>query len=110
MTPEQIQQALDYLRKLGEAAVTKGYDILSRQVLFNAIHDVIWVLVGIALTILGACLIKGRSADDGWWWMAMLGLIFGAVLIFVFIFPAINALINPDWMAIQMILNAASGK
>jgi hypothetical protein len=113
MNIELVQQIVDYIKKLAEPLVTAGYTLVLKQVQYIMIRDIVFtvLLIGVLITliVLFKKAIKWCDGDgDG------IGAIIGLSL-FLFV-PTIitivanissilNTLINPDWVAIQMIMS-----
>ena len=114
MTPEQIQQLIDYLRSIGEAAVTKGFELSLKQVYVHLAQNVFWSFFGLGLWATAFWAIRrAKAADAGGRWdmwseqatyvvVAASGLIFGAMALLPSIHNVIGIAINPEWYAIQI--------
>jgi len=129
---EQINSVINNLaEKLGVAA-EKLYPVLVKQVYVDAVSKAVTSLVGLAVIIAVIFVIK--KLKSGWWkklsemdhnryetiddelsrgltiaGVSMAGII-GILLFLVPISGIVGRIINPDWYAIQMILEKISGQ
>jgi hypothetical protein len=108
---ELLRQVLEYIRTTGELLVSKGYEIVSKQVVVECIWSSIIILISISLLVLGIILLNKampRTSDDagGIVILSLMFMVLSGILFFVHMPRVINALVNPDWMAIQLILNS----
>ena len=115
MDIELLEQIIEYLRNLAEPAVSAGWNIMMKQVQYQAISNLVGALIGILgsygafrLFIFGA---KKKQEDwnEPWEIIFAGGVLLSIVSIpvfFICLFSALNAFINPEWLAIQMILSA----
>lgn len=123
MTPEQIQQLIDYMRDMGELAVSKGFELAMRQVYASAITNFIWAIVtliglGVSIWALkqGITAVKDHSSwqykSDAEFWGTIFG-IFGIVIFGLLagalITDAIKYLVNPEWYAIDLLFGLITG-
>ena len=111
MTEEQIQQLIDYLRMLGEAAVDKGFALAMLEVKVRIIQNAIGAVVGLALFPLGIWTWKKHQQDkygmwDLWTFFSMLA---GAIVFLVTALSLVGYALNPEWRAIRIVLSAISG-
>jgi len=112
MNIELVQQIVDYIKKLAEPLATAGYELVLKQVRYELIVNIIWSIVGLGL-IIGSIFFWKKVKHFDWigaeYVLGILMTGLGIGLFFGFLFPAINTIVNPDWMAIQMIMNLVSG-
>jgi hypothetical protein len=115
---EQINSVINNLaEKLGVAA-DKVYPMLVKQSYISGIADIIWIIVSIVIiSIFGRLLFKSikNPITDKWndwtgWQIGKTIITICILLIFVIVFSVclndgINALGNPEWYAIQNIIN-----
>lgn len=122
MTPEQIDNLINYLINTGELLATEGYNLALRQVLING-----WVWVGIGCAFFLAtigCLSYAAKMDkvatkiasqnrhqfaiERWHEKESEGYV-SALFAFIFsvvgIGIGISRLLNPGWYAIQKLMN-----
>lgn len=128
MTPEQVSELIEYLKGLGELAVSKGFEVAMRQVSVMIATHVIYVLVGIVLLVVAIALWKSAnkmrermedqepkktewgdwSPEDKFTVLRILSVIAGItsiVCIMDSIIKIASYLLNPDWYAIQLMLD-----
>ena len=67
MTEELIQQLIDYLRTIGEAAVDKGFALAMLEVKVRIIQNTMGTVVGLVLMAL-APLAWGKYKEDKWYY------------------------------------------
>lgn len=122
MTPEQIQEIIDYLRSLGEVVLNKGFELALREVYVDAAECFIALIIAIVMMRLGAKglqigaeIIKARDerydSDQEMWYIAggLTGVIIGPLLALIALFNLPSLLINPQWVAIQKIFELVTG-
>jgi hypothetical protein len=51
MTPEQIQQIIDFLKQISTTIAQKGYEIFYQQVYFNYIWSIFWIAFTFVLSV-----------------------------------------------------------
>ncbi len=116
MTTEQIQDLIDYLRTIGEAAVEKGFELAMLEVQVSIVQNALFFGLAVIGIVVG--LLFTRSAlrykpdpnnrsDDGVFTRGMAA--GGALLISTMVFLAtahnlIGLMINPQWRAIEIVL------
>ena len=129
MTPEQISELIEYLKGLGELAVTKGFEISMKQVSVMVVTRIVY-LVGAIVAIMIARFLwnvstglikeyadKPEAFNKSEWgeWSPSdksfayraVGGIMGVVSIACMVDALIKIasyLINPEWHAIQLML------
>lgn len=117
MSDELIQKILDYIRQTGEAVTTKGFELALRQVTVDAISAGILMILGIGAVFLAVKLAKiainesrkrGSEQDEikttvGGIASVILGVI-GPLVALVNTQVVINAIFNPEWVAVHMLL------
>ena len=119
MDGTNFKDIVEYIRSIAEPMVTAGYDIILKQVKFNTIWYMVLFVILVVITILLTKLVKYgnkkecEKGSDGTWLAAImfggagaLGSALGSVFCLNYF---LNALINPDWMAIKMILGVVTG-
>ena len=114
MTPEQVQQLIEYFRNTGELAVSKGFDLAMKQVWVGLMECVIWLVIGIVVLLLGTWLFKkGRNADRFDADMFHLGggvsVFFATIILPIAIYGIAARLINPEWQAIKLMFGLLTG-
>lgn len=127
MTPEQIAELVEYLKGLGELAVSKGFEISMKQVAVMATTRIIYLAVGIVAILVARFLWKASTdlikeyaekpkefneSDWGDWSPADKSLAYRIVSGIVGIvsiacmadslIKIASYLINPKWYAIQL--------
>lgn len=117
MNTEQIDQILEYLRKFGESAATKGYKIVFKQVIYDGIINWLCINLGIVMMLLSVIYIQKFDWGNidsviGCFYVLInwLVLISGMLLTIFNGKSLVNIVINPDWMAIKLITKLISGK
>lgn len=129
MTPEQISELIEYLKGLGDLAVSKGFEISMKQVSVMAVTQIVYLVASIiALMIarflwnISTGLIKVYAekpkefnesewgewspADKSFAYRAVGGIV-GIVSIACMVgalIKIVSYLINPEWYAIQLML------
>jgi hypothetical protein len=116
MDGTNFKDIVEYIRSIAEPMVTAGYDIVLKQVKFNMIWNIVLFVILIVIVFLMAKLVKysiKKIEDDydsiGW---IMIGSFAGVISLIGSMFCLhyfLNVLINPDWMAIKMILGVVTG-
>jgi hypothetical protein len=120
MDGTNFKDIVEYIRGIAEPMVTAGYDIILKQVKFNMIWYMVLFVILVVSTIFLIKLVKysfKKEEDDKYGtsaWIA--GIMFGIAGAFGSVVGSIvslhyflNSLINPDWMAIKMILGVVTG-
>jgi hypothetical protein len=128
VTPEQISELIEYLKGLGELAVTKGFEVAMKQVSVMLATRVVYLLVGIIFLIVAIALWKGAtnmkkrfesqepekdiwgewSREDKFFLLRAASIVFGIASIVCTadsIIKIASYLINPEWYAIQLMLD-----
>lgn len=129
MTPEIISELIEYLKWLGDVAVSKGFEISMKQVSVMAVTQIVYLVVGIVAILIARLLWnistdlvnayaeKPREFNKSEWgeWSAsdkvfvyrlvsgIVGLVSIAWMVNALIKIA-SYLINPEWHAIQLML------
>jgi hypothetical protein len=109
MENDLINQILEFIHTSGDVVLTKGYEILSKQVVVNAIGNAIMVLIGVGLVVLGWKLVHKVNMDNldtSLFLFGLIPLIIGPFFILFSIFPIVNTILNPDWMVLDLILHS----
>ena len=122
MDGTNFKDIVEYIRNIAEPMVTAGYEIVLKQVRFQMIWNMVLFVILVVATILLIKLVKvsiekekkyESSFDTSGWIAGVIFGIFGAVCTtvgsIVCLNYVLNALINPDWMAIKMILGVVTG-
>lgn len=114
MDGTNFKDIVEYIRSIAEPMVTAGYDIVLKQVKFNTIWYMVLFVILVVATILLIKLVKysfkkeSEIYSDGTWiagiMMGCLGTLLSAVGSVFCLNYFLNGLINPDWMAIKIIL------
>lgn len=130
MTPEQISELIEYLKGLGELAVTKGFEISMKQVSVMLAAQIVYLVVAIIALVIARFLWnvstglikvyaeKPKEFNESEWgdWSpadkSLAYRIVGGIVGIVSIACMANALIkivsylvNPEWYAIQLMLD-----
>ena len=121
MDGTNFKDIVEYIRGIAEPMVTAGYEVVLKQVKFEMVWDAVLVLIFIISTALLVKVvlysIKRESEDNssygsGW----IFGIVFGicgavgsVAIAMASLYSFLNALINPDWVAIEMILKMVTG-
>lgn len=123
MTPEQIAALIEYLKNIGEFAVSKGFELAVRQVYANAaIAGLLMLASLLALIPIKWCLGQAKLAmadhdslqyqGDAEVWGLMTGgfglAIFG-VMFFYNLTNLVRYLMNPEWYAIDLLFKLVTG-
>jgi hypothetical protein len=118
MNPEDLEKVVEYLRNLASPVVEKGWELAYRQVLFNRIWDGLWIVICIALLVMGIILAKktwkemqdnnNDYGDDQFYGflfaMAIgLGIAIPLLVIMSNVYEVLNFLLNPEWQVIEFI-------
>ncbi len=118
---ELVQQILDMIKSIGEAAVTEGWPIVVKQVYVDATGNAFIVLFFLVVIIVGSILnIKGARINSNnatkkesycqeeygpeYYWIGLIVLLCGVIGVLVFGFQVAARLINPEWYAVRMLL------
>lgn len=108
MTPEQIQEIVNYLKQIGESVVTKGFEIAMRQVYVGIAVAIIICVVSIIVFVLGLwVIVKGtqKEYDEEEWYLSGITILIIATFFFIYnVGSIVVRLINPEWYAIQNIM------
>jgi len=116
MNVELVKEVIEYLRAIAEPIATAGYELVLKQVYFNlACNTFYFILVIVGLVFSIRAIKRWRkinedvsfpyTTDDWMVWIGGTGITICGLMV-LFIPPYIfNALINPDWVAIKMILD-----
>ena len=122
MDGTNFKDIVEYIRSIAEPMVTAGYEVVLKQVKFEMVWNAVLVFILIISTLLLVKLVKysiekesdktNTYTESGW----IAGIIFGIVgalgtlgLSIACLYNFLNALINPDWVAIEMILRMVTG-
>ena len=110
MTPEKIQEVIDYLLKTGELLATKGFEIAYRQVwvegvIYSVIFGVLLILGIIGIVHAWRVGWKPENTEEEKYFFELLVSIFIFVIGIVALPSKIMMLLNPSWYAIKMLLN-----
>lgn len=129
MTPEQISELIEYLKGLGELAVTKGFEISMKQVSVMAVTQIVYLVASIIALMIARFLWnistglikvyaeKPKEFNESEWgeWSpsdksfayravgGIVGIVSIAVIVNTLI-KIVSYLINPEWYAIQLML------
>jgi hypothetical protein len=102
-----VQQVLDWLTNVGKFVAENGWRIAMRQVYVYGFMDLLGGILGmIGGGILLKIGIKIEKEDDNKIWEPQI--IFGALILIAGIisaFLSIRFFVNPEWYAIQLIIN-----
>ena len=120
MTPEQIQQLIDYLRSIGEAAVTRGFELALLEVKVRMLQNGLGFLFGAVLVVGGVRGYKhlkaadaarkdaGRySYDDDYDIKMIGGVTVGVIGVLISLATAmalVGYVVNPEFRAVSIIL------
>lgn len=125
MTPEQISELIEYLKGLGDLAVSKRFEVAMRQVSVMLATQVVYCFVGIAFIMIAIALLKSankmkknidepKEAEWGEWSeediytiKRAVGVAMGCLAIIGTADSMIKMasyLLNPEWYAIQLML------
>lgn len=122
MTPEQIAALIEYLKNIGEFAVSKGFELAIRQVYANAAVAGLWVVASLFMLIPTVwCFKQARIAfndEDSWQsqqdaevWGILVGVMLSIVFTMAFLANLtrlIQYLINPEWYAMDLLFKLIS--
>ena len=108
MTPEQIQEIVNYLKQIGESVVTKGFEIAMRQVYVGIAVAILICVVSIIVLVFGIwVIVKGTRKDfdeEDWYAVGSTILVIATFFFFYNLGSIVVRLINPEWYAIQNIM------
>lgn len=125
MTPEQIQQILEYIKNTGELLVTSGFQLAVKRVLFLGVKSSVYsLLTGILFFISVKYAIKfgkelrkddkkhhlSRDEGDAYAVGMIVLMIFSGFMILISTYNVVNALdyfLNPEWNAIKLMIDLA---
>ena len=111
MDGTNFKDIVEYIRSIAEPMVTSGYEVVLKQVQFVLAWNIFGLLASaVALWFLIKFVkLSIKKIDDDYNWIG--GVMFGVLgclaslgIMCSSVYYVLNALINPDWMAIQMIL------
>lgn len=112
MTPEQVQQIIDFITGLGTTVATQGFEIAIKQVYVSALQYGIGALFGLAIILMGIRSFKlpeinsfGMEEGD----KMVLGvfmIVTGTIIFTLFGTASISRLINSEWYAIKLLLSS----
>lgn len=112
MNPEQIKELIDQLLQTGEILATRTFEIAMKQVYVEVFQNFVGAFICLLAVILGVILYKkGTNAhhNDFLSGADVPGVIFGLLGGIFFWAPlaaAISRLMNPEWYAVQMLLES----
>ena len=123
MTPEQIAALIEYLKNMGEFAVSKGFELAVRQVYAEAAVAGVLVLASLfALIPIRWCFQQAKIAltdanssqyhSDAEVWGIMaggFGLVLFAIVFLINLVTVMQYLINPEWHAINLLFDLVTG-
>ena len=119
MTQLDIQELIEYIKWLGEAAVHKGFELAMLEVRVRIFQQFVWL--GVSLVALVVAALLARTAvrhapaslyDDGafpFWIGAGIAGLLGGVGLAAAVSELISYVLNPEWRAIEIILQAVGG-
>ena len=113
MDIELIQQIVDYITKLAQPMVTAGFELVVKQVYYQMWFDIFINVVMLVIFIFGVRFCKNIDNIDwsGGEYMAAFFITLPPVVVFcVNMASILNVLINPDWMAIKLIMGLVGGQ
>jgi len=108
MNIDLVKEIVEYLAKIAEPLATKGYELVLKQVQYLMIANTVGFIIGLAVIVSAIVLTINLFKDDEVEF-GMISILFGLVGMIPFFtcgLYALNALINPEWMAIQLILKS----
>ena len=116
MSQSQIQELIEYIQWLGEAAVNRGFELAMLEVRVLIAQQFVWLAVSLILMVVGALLARAgmRYERDGAWDDGQFPLALGSVIagligalgFIVTLTELISYMMNPEWRAIELILEA----
>ena len=113
MTPEQVTQLIEYLKNMGELAVSKGFELAMRQVYVGIVGECILLLAGVIGILVARWAIKKAKdnsySDVEWGILGGLMAVFSAFAIPFSIYGLLAKILNPEWYAIKMMFDLVTG-
>lgn len=117
MDGNEFKDIVEYIRGIAEPMVTAGYDVVLKQVKFEMAWHIVLLIFFIVALMLGIKLLKYSAREiqrDSEWFGG--GIVAGSVATIISVigflynvYYVLNTAINPDWVAISMILNLING-
>ncbi|KKN44379.1 hypothetical protein LCGC14_0693750 [marine sediment metagenome] len=119
MTQLDIQELIEYIKWLGEAAVQRGFELAMLEVQVRIFQHFIWLGVSFVALVVAALLARGalrhepaniydNKAFSFWMSAGIVGLV-GGVGLFAAVSGLIGYVMNPEWRAIEIIMQAVGG-
>lgn len=111
MDIELVEQIVDYITKLATPLVTAGYELVIKQVYYQMYFDIFINAVLLVIFIFGIKFCKKVPSLDwaGGEFMVAFILTFPPLAVFCTNMASIlNTLINPDWVAIKLLMSLVS--
>lgn len=101
------QELAPLAEKIGQGA-EYSFGLFVKQVYVNAFTGLLWIIPGMILFLLSAKLYRTKTeyeADELMKWLGIIGsTVLGLILVLLSISGLIQAIINPEYQAIQLIL------
>lgn len=117
MDSTDVIQIVEYMRKLADPLATQAYELALKQIQFMLIMDIVYVFVCLGILVTTVLITKGmvnKMKEDGDYDFLPLPYIIGGFFVLAFlgllltnIDEIVNIIVNPDWVAIKLILNLA---
>lgn len=121
MSDQLIQQIIDIIKSIGDAAVSTGWPIVIKQVYVDATGNAFVALFCLAVIIFGASLtstgkkqlkenLEAKSSystheyAEAYYWIGITILFIALIAALIFGFEVAARLINPEWYAVKMLL------
>ena len=116
MNPEQIQELIEYIKWLGDSVVTKGFELAMLEIRVQIVQILLWLGIGLILLIVAGIFWRlsqtyesTGSFDDGQSVRQVIAGVcafLGVLLTILMSMDLIGFLMNPEWRAIELILQA----
>ena len=117
----EIDKVSDYLTDKLQVPVEVAYGILMRQVYFNLILNIIWIVVSVIVIVLAIILVKKKlwiiweskgGINDKDFAISFMGIVYLSLTVIISttvlptsIYNVLQIIINPEWYMFQMIID-----
>lgn len=111
MNSDLLQKVLDWLAQTANFVATNGWRITMKQVYFMGLQRLFWFAILVVMFFVALHFIKALkkweedSDDYAYTAFAIFLLVLEGLGAAALLISALNYLINPEWMAIQLILS-----